>query len=132
MATEDVTIGLPARKAPDDLAYQWRRLGRVATVVAVYDPQLFSRRVSLPPGMDLWSLVATVATPTLLQYGGHSDVVNVELATRLQRTMPNCTVERVEEAGHGLFTDQPDVFAASVERFIEGGSAEARFQSGGG
>jgi pimeloyl-ACP methyl ester carboxylesterase len=90
-----------------------------------YDPQLFSRRVSLPPGMDLWSLVATVATPTLLQYGGHSDVVNIELATRLQRTMPNCTVERVEEAGHGLFTDQPDVFAASVERFIEGGAAAA-------
>ena len=88
-----------------------------------YDPKLFSRRASVPQGMDLWSLVSTVKTPTLLQYGSHSDVVNAELAARLKNTMPNCTVERVEQAGHGLFTDQPDVFALSVERFLENGRA---------
>jgi pimeloyl-ACP methyl ester carboxylesterase len=27
-------------------------------------------------------------------------------------------VERIEGAGHALFTDQPEAFAASVERFL--------------
>jgi pimeloyl-ACP methyl ester carboxylesterase len=45
--------------------------------------------------------------------------VNHDLATRLGETMPRCTVQRVEGAGHGLFTDKPDEFAANVERFIE-------------
>jgi pimeloyl-ACP methyl ester carboxylesterase len=45
-------------------------------------------------------------------------VVNHELAARLAETMPRCTVERIEGAGHGLFTDQPEAFAQSVERFL--------------
>jgi pimeloyl-ACP methyl ester carboxylesterase len=32
--------------------------------------------------------------------------------------MRHCAVERIEDAGHGLFTDQPHAFAASVERFL--------------
>ena len=83
-----------------------------------YDPLLFSRRTAVPPGMDLWRLVSEIRTPTLLQYGSESDVVDDALAKRLGETMPNCTVERVEGAGHGLFTDRPDAFAASVERFV--------------
>jgi pimeloyl-ACP methyl ester carboxylesterase len=83
-----------------------------------YDPVLFSQRVAVPPGMDLWSLLGAVTTPTLLQYGSHSDVVNDALAAQLRDTMPRCTVERIDNAGHGLFTDQPDAFAASVERFL--------------
>ena len=84
-----------------------------------YDPVLFSRRVRPSAGMDLWKLVGGVSTPTLLQYGSESDVVNAELAEQLRGTMPRCTVERIEGAGHGLFTDQPDAFASSVERFMK-------------
>ena len=68
--------------------------------------------------MDLWSVVESIPTPTLLQYGSHSNVVNRELAARMAETMPRCTVERIEDAGHGLFTDQPEAFAESVERFL--------------
>jgi len=84
-----------------------------------YDPVLFSQRVRPPEGMDLWNLVSGIATPTLLTYGSESDVVNSKLATRLRDTMPRCSVERIENAGHGLFTDQPEAFAASVLRFLE-------------
>jgi pimeloyl-ACP methyl ester carboxylesterase len=81
-----------------------------------YDPALVTRRV--PTTMDMYEAVKTIPTPTLLLYGSHSNVVSPELAQRLQQTMPNCSVERVENAGHALFTDQPDVFAAAVERFL--------------
>jgi pimeloyl-ACP methyl ester carboxylesterase len=75
-----------------------------------------------PATLDLWDMVKFISTPTLLQYGSHSNVVSPELAERLKQTMPQCTVERIENAGHALFTDQPDAFAASVERFLRGWS----------
>jgi esterase len=83
-----------------------------------YDPVLFKQRVALPPGVDLWEAMSAVSVPTLLQYGSESDVVNADLAERLRTTMPRCAVERIEGAGHGLFTDRPDAFSESVERFL--------------
>jgi pimeloyl-ACP methyl ester carboxylesterase len=123
--SEDEAIEYLARamsRAPRHLVEESVRHGMrrndAGRYVWKYDPVLFSQRVAVPPGMDLWSLMRSVATPTLLQYGSHSDVVNTELAERLRETMPNCAVERIENAGHGLFTDQPDAFAATVERFL--------------
>lgn len=84
-----------------------------------YDPVLSRQRVPLPPGVDLWDVMADVRVPTLLQYGSESDVVNADLAERLRATMPQCTVERIEGAGHGLFTDRPDAFSESVGRFLD-------------
>jgi pimeloyl-ACP methyl ester carboxylesterase len=49
-----------------------------------------------------------------------SRVVNEELAKRMASTMPRCQIERIENAGHALFTDQPDAFAASIGRFLAG------------
>jgi esterase len=83
-----------------------------------YDPGFLAGARSRSTGVDLWNMVKTIPTPTLLQYGSHSNVVNRELAARMAETMPRCTVERIEGAGHGLFTDQPDAFAESVERFL--------------
>lgn len=80
-----------------------------------YDPAVLKRT---PTTLDLWDTVKSIPTPTLLQYGSHSDVVSAELAQRLKQTMPQCTVECIDNAGHALFTDQPDAFAASVERFL--------------
>lgn len=108
----------PRHLIEDSVRHGMRR-NEAGRYVWKYDPVLFTRRVRPPEGLDLWNIVSGIATPTLLQYGSHSDVVNAELATRLQGTMPRCAVERFENAGHGLFTDQPDAFAASVQRFIE-------------
>ena len=81
-----------------------------------YDPAL--NRRSQSSSLDFWSIAKSIPTPTLLQYGSHSNVVTPELAARMAETMPSCAVERVEMAGHGLFTDQPEAFANSVERFM--------------
>jgi len=73
---------------------------------------------AMPP--DLWGMVGEIKAPTLLQYGSESRVVTSELAERMRAAMPDCTVERIERAGHALFTDRPDEFAAGVERFLAG------------
>ena len=85
-----------------------------------YDPALLGRRRSGSAMPDLWQFVSEIRTPTLLQYGAKSRVVTRELAERMAKLMPNCTVECIEQAGHSLFTDRPEEFAASVERFLAG------------
>jgi pimeloyl-ACP methyl ester carboxylesterase len=84
-----------------------------------YDPALLARTRGRGPQVDLWDTVRTIQAPTLLQYGAVSQVVTPELAQRMQATMARCTVERIEGAGHALFTDQPDAFAASLGRYLE-------------
>lgn len=104
----------PAQMIEDSVRYGMRQKadGRYAWK---YDPALLKRA---PGTHDLWAMVKAIPTPTLLQYGSHSKVVSLELAERLRETMPQCAVERIENAGHALFTDQPHAFAASVERFL--------------
>jgi esterase len=83
-----------------------------------YDPGFLTGHRTRANAIDLWQAVQSVNTPTLLQYGSHSDVVSRDLAARMAEIMPRCTVERIEGAGHGLFTDQPEAFAQSMERFL--------------
>ena len=104
LVEESVRCGL---RRTDEGRYTWK-----------YDPAFLAGRRARAHTVDLWSAVKSIPTPTLLQYGSESNVVNSELAARMSETMPRCTVERIEGAGHGLFTDQPEAFAASVERFL--------------
>jgi pimeloyl-ACP methyl ester carboxylesterase len=123
--SEDAAIAYLARampRAPRHLVEESVRHGvrrdDAGRYVWKYDPVHFTRRVTPPPGLDLWQVASEIATPTLLQFGSESDVVDAELASRLQKTMPRCSVECIEGAGHGLFTDRPDAFAESLERFL--------------
>jgi esterase len=123
--SEEAAIAYLARvmpRAPEHLVAESVRSGMrrndSGRYVWKYDPRHGARRVAVPAGIDMWQVASEIRTRTLLQYGSESDVVNLELATRLQQTMPSCTVERIDGAGHGLFTDQPDAFAQSVERFL--------------
>lgn len=106
-AVVDESVRYGMRKV-DSGRYTWK-----------YDPAMLRRsRAATTGGIDMWSVVKTIPTPTLLQYGSVSQVVTPELAERMAQTMQRCTVERIEGAGHGLYTDQPEAFAASVERFL--------------
>jgi pimeloyl-ACP methyl ester carboxylesterase len=105
MIEESVRYGL--RKL-DDGRYTWK-----------YDPALLQRTRGRGPQVDLWDQVRLIQAPTLLQYGSVSQVVDTELAQRMRTAMPRCELERIESAGHALFTDQPDAFATSVGRFLE-------------
>ena len=105
MIEESVRHGM---RRLDDGRYTWK-----------YDPALLQRTRGAAPAVDLWSTVGRIEAPTLLQYGAVSRVVDEPLAQRMAATMPRCRIERIDEAGHALFTDQPDAFATSVGRFLE-------------
>ncbi len=60
----------------------------------------------------------TIPCPTLLLHGAESRVVTPEIAQRMAEEMQDCRLERIERAGHALFTEQPAAFADSVTRFL--------------
>jgi pimeloyl-ACP methyl ester carboxylesterase len=107
MIEESVRFGLRRR---EDGRYTWK-----------YDPSLGGRPLPRPGTRewDLWEVVRTIGCPTLLQYGQFSKVVSPEIAQRMAADMPDCRVERIDNAGHALFTDQPAAFSAGVVRFLD-------------
>lgn len=88
-----------------------------------YDPRLGGTPQPQPGKRewDLWEVVKTITCPTLLLHGANSRVVTPEIAARMQAEMTDCRLERIERAGHALFTEQPDVFAEHVGKFLNGG-----------
>jgi pimeloyl-ACP methyl ester carboxylesterase len=106
MIEESVVFGMRKR---EDGRFVWK-----------YDPSL-GGKPQPRPGLrewDLWEVVKTIQCPTLLLHGQLSKVVTEDIAKRMAGDMPDCRVERIDNAGHALFTDQPEAFAASVERFL--------------
>jgi len=67
---------------------------------------------------DLWEAARSIDCPTLLLHGEYSKVVTPEIVARMQTEMADCRPVLVENAGHALFTDQPQVFAETVARFF--------------
>ena len=87
-----------------------------------YDPALAQMRRPSRGAADFWAVVKDIPTRTLLQYGSESRVVTEDIARQMADSMPNCSIERIDRAGHALFTDNPDAFAASMERFLADGT----------
>ena len=67
---------------------------------------------------DLWEAARSLRCPTMLLYGAESQVVSEEIVTRMRAEIPGLQTQRVEKAGHALFTDQPDVFAHHTGAFL--------------
>jgi len=106
MIEESAVHGL--RRRPDG-RYTWK-----------YDPALGGRPQPRPGTRewDLWEVVRTIGCPTLLLHGELSQVVTPEIAQRMCSEMTACRAERIDRAGHALFTDRPEAFAQSVQRFL--------------
>lgn len=104
---ESVVHGM--RKLPDG-RFTWK-----------YDPALGGPPQPRPDARewDLWEAARGIDCPTLLLHGEHSRVVTPEIVARMQVEMADLHTELVANAGHALFTDQPQAFAESVERFLE-------------
>ena len=63
-------------------------------------------------------LLGGVATPALIVWGRDDRIVPLECAERYQKALPHARLEIVENAGHFLDMEQPDVLAQLVARFV--------------
>jgi pimeloyl-ACP methyl ester carboxylesterase len=85
-----------------------------------YDPALGGRPQPRPGTRewDLWEAARKIDCPTLLLHGEYSKVVTPDIVARMQLEMADLRTQLVANAGHALFTDQPQVFAESVGTFL--------------
>src|SRR5438876_10106865 len=88
---------------------QWD-LNREMTFRIAWKPYMY--------GSTLPHLLGGVATPTLAVLRRHDRIVPLECAERYQKALPHARLEIVENAGHFVDMEQPDVLAQLVARFV--------------
>jgi pimeloyl-ACP methyl ester carboxylesterase len=67
---------------------------------------------------DKWTLVRRLTMPTLLVRGAKSDIFAADVARRMQREIPNCTLVEIPDAGHTVPGDNPEAFAKAVGEWL--------------
>lgn len=83
---------------------------RLETSMSAFD-------VLTPPNPDYRELVGSIEVPCLLVIGD-AGVVSADLASELQLVNPKLQVAQIQDAGHGIYYDQPDKFTAVVKSFL--------------
>jgi pimeloyl-ACP methyl ester carboxylesterase len=65
-----------------------------------------------------WQLLNQITCPTLLVRGAETDLLARETAERMTRTIPDCKLVDVSNAGHSVPLDNPERFVAAVREFL--------------
>jgi pimeloyl-ACP methyl ester carboxylesterase len=70
------------------------------------------------PNRRLSKRLYRLTAPTLLLWGTHDRLIPPVYAERFQRLIPHAELALIDAAGHMLPYEQPEAFAAAVERFL--------------
>jgi pimeloyl-ACP methyl ester carboxylesterase len=68
---------------------------------------------------DCWPLLPRITAPTLIARAALSPVLPAEHAERMRALIPSATVVEIPNAYHHLTLDQPAIFAAALETFLD-------------
>ena len=71
-----------------------------------------------PDAEEGWAECRAITAPTLFIRGAQSDLITPEIAARVGREIPACTVVEVDPSGHSVPLDNPEGFAAVVLPFL--------------
>ncbi len=73
--------------------------------------------VLTPPNPDYKQLVSSLEIPCLLIIGD-AGIISEKSASDLQLIHPKLQVAHIQDAGHGIFYDQPERFSVAVRSFL--------------
>ncbi len=78
------------------------------------------RRMGSDPETEkrLWGYLQSLQCPTLLVRGGASDIIAMDTAEQMHRSIPNSRLATIEGAGHLVMGDSPSGFQAAVVEFL--------------
>ncbi len=108
---EEVVRDLRMKHAHRDSATVERiAKARLETRMSAFD-------VLTPPNPEYRQLLRSIDVPGLLVIAD-AGVVSADVASELQLVNPKLQVAQIEDAGHGIFYDQPDRFSAVVKSFL--------------
>ena len=73
-----------------------------------YDKALRTNRLPRPATSDGWAMLPKIKAPTLLIRGELSDVLDVSVAERMLKEIPNCKFALVPGSGHSIPLESPE------------------------
>jgi non-heme chloroperoxidase len=122
-AADAVARYIPHRPRPKDVSGLNRNLrrGENGRLYWHWDPAMvLSRRVADPAAMTarLDTAAGRLAIPTLLVWGGHSEIVTPVAVEKFKRVAPRAEIAKVAEAGHMIAGDSNTIFAKTVLEFL--------------
>jgi 3-oxoadipate enol-lactonase len=91
--------------------------------------ELYDLRVANPPdpagwqaqaaaGLGFTGVEGTIGAPTLIVTGTEDNVVDPQNSDVLAERIPGAEVQRIENAGHLFFWEQPDAFVRIISEFL--------------
>jgi 3-oxoadipate enol-lactonase len=117
MAAVAVTVATngtaPSFRERDPAGYD----GLVA-MLAANDPQTYAATCRVLAELDIRPELERVAAPVLLIAGDRDGVVPPPAADAIEAALSNATRVTVEDCGHNLPVERPDVLAAEVRAFL--------------
>jgi pimeloyl-ACP methyl ester carboxylesterase len=122
----DMTLGgherSGAMNAHDKSVYMegWRKPGTVNAMLNWYRAAPFVLAAPEASSADHQHLIGQVniAAPTLLIWGMRDDILLPQLLEGLERHVPQLEIERIDDGGHGVMHEQPQLVNALVGRFL--------------
>jgi len=74
----------------------------------------------VPPGRSLWRLAGQITAPTLVVWGHRDRMVDVKLATRTAKAIPDSRLLVLRGVGHTAQLESPRIVARAVVPLLEG------------
>jgi len=95
----------PPDEAPGPVPFDWQLIKPIVRQLCSPDP-------------SWWNDLSTITAPTLIIGGGSTSHIPQEELAEVARLIPNCRLETIEGAGHGVHRDRPKEFRTLVRDFL--------------
>jgi len=82
------------------------------------DPAVFLRPNHPRKDNRDWAILPRIKCPTLILRGANSAVLPKAVAIRMATTVPNCSLQEIEKAGHAVMLENPSAFREQVFKFL--------------
>jgi pimeloyl-ACP methyl ester carboxylesterase len=80
----------------------------------------------VPPGRSLWRLAGQIQAPTLVIWGHKDRLVDVRLATRTAKAIPDSRLLVLRGVGHTAQLESPRIVARAVVALLDEGASQHR------
>ncbi len=91
----------------------WRAMAR-----AVGAEAFLRQQRAVMDRADARGLLSTISCPTMVIHGTDDRLVPVERGEEIARAVPGAELVLIEDAGHGVFLEQPEAVASSLADFL--------------
>lgn len=91
---------------------------RMVDSMALLHKESYIKTVEASLDFNRAAELADISVPTLLIFGEHDTLTPPEVGRRMQEAIPHAELVVVEDAGHLVNIEQPDVFNATIRAFL--------------